>query len=40
LLKRLGAALNCFDHGAFADLVAEAGRLEIFDDRLLSGFPL
>ena len=37
LLERLGAALNRFDHGALSNLVAEAGGLEIFDDRLLSG---
>jgi len=38
LLEGFGAGLNGFDHGAFADLVTQAGRFEVFDDRLLSGF--
>ncbi len=38
LLERLSAGLNSFDYSAFADLVAQAGGLEILDDRLLSGF--
>jgi hypothetical protein len=38
LLKRLGAGLDSFDHGAFADLVTDASGLEILDNRLLSGF--
>jgi hypothetical protein len=32
--------LNRLDHGAFTNLVAQAGGPEIFDDRLFSGFPL
>ena len=39
LLEGLSAGANGFEHGAFADLVAQAGRFEVFDDRLLSGFP-
>jgi hypothetical protein len=38
LLKGFCAGLNGFDHGAFADLIAQARGLEIFDDRLFSGF--
>ena len=34
------AGLNGFEHGAFANLVAQASGFEIFDDRLLSGFSL
>jgi hypothetical protein len=40
LLKRFGAGLNRFHHSAFADLVAQASRFEVLDDRLLSGFLL
>ena len=29
LLKRFGAALNGFEHGAFADLVAQIGKGDI-----------
>jgi len=39
LLEGFGAGLDGFGHGAFADLVADAGGFEVFDDRLLSGFP-
>jgi len=39
LLESFRAGLDGFDHGAFADLVADAGGFEVFDDRLLSGFP-
>ena len=38
LLESLGACLDRFDYGAFADLVAQASGFEILDDRLLSGF--
>lgn len=37
LLEGLSPSLDGFEHGAFADLVAQAGRFEVFDDRLLSG---
>jgi hypothetical protein len=37
LLESRGAGLDGFQHGAFANLVAQAGRLEIFDNRLFSG---
>jgi hypothetical protein len=37
LLEGLGTRLNCLEHGAFANLIAQTGRLEIFDDGLLSG---
>jgi hypothetical protein len=40
LLKRFGAGLNRFHHSTFADLVAQASRFEVLDDRLLSGFLL
>jgi hypothetical protein len=40
LLEGLGPSLNSFEHRAFADLVAQAGRFEIFDNRLRSGFLL
>jgi hypothetical protein len=36
LLESLGPCLDRFEDGASADLVAQAGRLEVFDDRLLS----
>ena len=38
LLEGLGAGLNGFHHGAFADFVTQTSRLEIFDDRLFPGF--
>jgi hypothetical protein len=38
LLKGLSARFDGFEHGAFADLVAQTGRFKAFDDRLLSGF--
>jgi hypothetical protein len=38
LLEGFGTGLDGFDHGTFADLVADAGGFEVFDDRLLSGF--
>jgi hypothetical protein len=40
LLEGLGPSLNGFEHRAFADLVAQAGRFEIFDNRLRFGFLL
>jgi hypothetical protein len=40
LLESFGAGLNRFHHSAFADLVAQASRFEVIDDRLLSGFLL
>jgi hypothetical protein len=40
LLEGLGAGLNRFGDGAFANFVANARRFEILDDRLLSGFLL
>jgi hypothetical protein len=40
LLEGLGAGLNHFGDGAFANFVANARRFEILDDRLLSGFLL
>jgi hypothetical protein len=36
LLESLGASLDRFEHGASADLVAQAGRFEVFDHRPLS----
>jgi hypothetical protein len=39
LLKSFRARLNGLEHGAFANLIAQAGRLEVLDDRLFSGFP-
>ena len=39
LFECLCAGLDRFDHSAFADLVAKAGRFEILDDRPLSSFP-
>jgi hypothetical protein len=38
LFEGFGAGLNRFDDGAFANFIAEAGRFEVFNDRLLSGF--
>jgi hypothetical protein len=38
LLEGFRAGSNRFEHGAFADLVAQAGRLQILDDRLFFGF--
>ena len=38
LLEGLCAGLDRFDHGAFTDFVADAGRLEVLNDRLLSCF--
>lgn len=38
LFERFRAGLDRFHHSALADLVAQAGRLEILDDRLLPGF--
>jgi hypothetical protein len=38
LLEGLGAGLDGFAHGAFANFIAQAGRLKVIDDRLLSGF--
>ena len=40
LLERFRARLNGFDHRAFADFIAKAGRLEILDDGLLAAFLL
>ena len=40
LLESFRAALNRLEHGAFADLVAQACRLEILDDRLGFGVLL
>ena len=40
LLEGLGACLDRFDYRAFADLITEASGLEVFDDRLFSGFVL
>jgi hypothetical protein len=37
LLEGLSPSLDGFENDAFADLVAEAGRFEILDDRLRSG---
>ncbi len=37
LLEGLGPGLDGFEHGASADLVAQASRFEIFDDGLRSG---
>jgi hypothetical protein len=37
LLEGLSSSLDGFEHGAFADLVAQAGRFEVFDDRLRPG---
>lgn len=36
--KGLGAGLNRFEHGASANLVAETGRLEVVENRLLFAF--
>ena len=36
--ESLGARLNGFENRSFADLVAEAGGLQILNDGLLSGF--
>jgi hypothetical protein len=38
LIEGLGAGLNGFSDGASADFVADAGRFEVIDDRLLPGF--
>jgi len=38
LFEGLGAGLNRFGDGASADFVADAGRFEVIDDRLLPGF--
>jgi len=38
LLEGLRAALDRFDHRAFTDFVTDAGRLEVFNNRLLSCF--
>ena len=38
LFKSLGAGLDRFEHGSFADFVAQASRFEIFNDRLRFGF--
>jgi hypothetical protein len=38
LLEGFRAALNRFEHGALADLVAQACGLQILDDRLFSRF--
>jgi hypothetical protein len=38
LLEGLSPAPDGFEHGTFADLVAQARRFEILDDGLLSGF--
>jgi len=38
LLKSFRAGLNRFEHGALADLVAQACGFEVFDDRLFFGF--
>jgi hypothetical protein len=40
LLEGLSAGSNGFEHGAFADLVTQAGRFEVFDNRLLSDLLL
>jgi hypothetical protein len=32
LVEGLGAGVNRLEHGAFTDLVADAGRFEILDD--------
>jgi hypothetical protein len=37
LFKILGAGLNGFEHGSFANFVAQASRFEIFNDRLCFG---
>ena len=37
LLESLSPGPDRFEHGTFANLVAQAGRFEVFDDRLLSG---
>lgn len=34
----MGAGLDGFGDGAFADLVAQTGRFEVLNDSLLSGF--
>jgi hypothetical protein len=39
LLESFGARLDGLEHRAFANLVAQAGRFEVLDDRLFSGFP-
>ena len=38
LLEGFRAGLDRFDHRAFTDLVADAGRLEVLNDRLLARF--
>ena len=38
LFEGFSAGLNCFGHGAAADLVTDAGGVEVVDDRLLPGF--
>jgi hypothetical protein len=40
LLEGPGPRLDRFVHDALADFVAQAGRFEVFDDRLLSNFSL
>jgi hypothetical protein len=40
LLESFRTSLNGLEHGAFADLVAQAGRFEVLDDRLFFGFSL
>jgi hypothetical protein len=39
LLESLGARLDGLEYRAFANLIAQAGRFEVLDNRLLSGFP-
>jgi hypothetical protein len=38
LLEGLSPSLDGFADGAFANFIAQAGRLEVVDDCLLSGF--
>jgi hypothetical protein len=38
LFEGFSPSLDGFDHGPFTDLVAQAGRFEIVDDGLFSGF--
>ncbi len=38
LLEGFRAGLDRFDHRAFTDFVADAGRLEVLNDRLLACF--
>jgi hypothetical protein len=39
LLESFGARLDGLEYRAFANLIAQAGRFEVLDDRLFSGFP-